>query len=101
MSYTIVTVSTHRPTQWYYTYDQFFKTCADKQPLVLDGKFAFYSGLGSKPKMLYKAIKGGLIKTKHLFFLDSWDMFFTDHPDEFYEKFLSCFSSSVNSIKFT
>lgn len=95
MSYQIVTVSTHRPAQWYYTYDQFFQTCADRQPLVLDTNFAYYSGLGSKPKMLYKAIKEGLIKTKHLLFIDCWDSFFSKHPDMFYSKFLNCFDAPI------
>src|ERR1700760_301176 len=95
--FTLITVSTHRPHQWYYTYDQFFVSAKPYTPIVLDNTFHHYSGLGSKPKMLYKAIKNGFIKTSHTFFLDSWDMFFASSPQVLFEKYFELDSPIVIS----
>jgi hypothetical protein len=78
---TVVTVSTGKPAQDYYTYDQFFQSLLPVQPLVLQAiQGVSWSGLGSKPKILYKAIREGMIKTKWLIFADSWDIVFTHSP---------------------
>ena len=93
----IVTVATHRPFQWYYTFDQFFASSRKHgfEPLVLDGKFHHYSGLGSKVKMVYKAIKDGLIPEKHILFCDCFDMFFADSPNELLRKWFEFKDSPV------
>lgn len=87
MDFTIVTIATHRPVEWYYTYDQFFKSCGDNKPLVLGRDFFPYSGLGSKVKMVHKAIKEGLVKSKYILFCDCFDMFFADNPSELIRKY--------------
>lgn len=91
----LVTVSTHAPTAWYYTYREFFKSLRGEEPLILDGKFHYYSGLGSKVKMVYKAIKDGLVNTKYILFTDSWDVFFQFPPSELLIEYKVAFNAPV------
>lgn len=80
---TVVTVTTGAPVQDYYTYPQFFESLRryGVEPLVLKAiQDVNWSGLGSKPKILYKAIKDGLIETRKLLFVDCWDLVFVDSP---------------------
>lgn len=88
-NFRIVTVATHRPHEWYYTFDQFFASCGEHRPLILDRSFHHYSGLGSKVKMVYAAIKAGLIPEKYIMFLDCFDMFFAADPKELLLKYFS------------
>jgi len=75
----IVTVSSHRPWEAYYVYDQFFAS-ANKfgyQPLVLKEG---YQGLGTKPAMLKRAIESGQITDEYICFTDCWDVVFQSDP---------------------
>ncbi len=83
----IVTVSTGRPHQSYFTYDQFFLSASPHDVLVLDQKFHPYTGLGSKPKMVFKAIKENLINAEHILFCDCFDMVFATDPRELFETY--------------
>lgn len=79
--YKLVTVANMRPTQPYYTFDEFFKSLAGEQIFVLGSQPGEYGGLGSKPRLLYNAIKGGLFNdVKHLIFCDCFDIVFAVPP---------------------
>jgi hypothetical protein len=81
-NYKIIVITTGKPAQPYYCYDEFFKSLQGVEPLVLQAvQGVNWSGLGSKPKMLYKSIKDGLIKEKHILFSDCFDVVFQSHPD--------------------
>lgn len=76
---TVVSVSTGPPIQDYYTYWEFMKSLANHPPLILpaiQGKN--WSGLGSKPKILYKAIQDRVISSKWFLFCDCYDIVFAN-----------------------
>jgi hypothetical protein len=89
MSFTIVTVSTGKPSADYYTYDQFFASVRmfGHDPLVLvpDPRKKF--SLGDKPKVLRKAILDKTINTKHIIFTDCYDLVFAASPEEVMEMY--------------
>ena len=89
MSFTIVTVSTGKPTADYYTYDQFFASLrvhgCDPLVLVPDPRKRF--GLGDKPKLLRKAILDKTITTRYLLFTDCYDLVFAASPEEVMEMY--------------
>jgi hypothetical protein len=89
MNYTIVTVASKAPFEMYYVFDQFFESLRryGKGPLVLGTEPNAYKGLGSKPKLLRKAILNGDIKTKYTIFCDSWDLLYAGNPDYIMELF--------------
>jgi len=95
----IVTVSTHVPNAWYYTYFHFLKSCGEYKPLILDRFYSRYSGLGSKPKALLRAINDGLITTPYILFCDSWDTFFAADPQVLFEKYFEFDSPIVISAE--
>lgn len=88
MDFKIITVSTGKPSQSYYCYDEFFRSLGKHEPMVLTRGFHPYTGLGSKPKMVYKAIKTGLVKEKYIIFCDCFDIVLTCDPQELFENFL-------------
>lgn len=95
---TVVTVSTGAPIQNYYTYREFFLSLArwDVQPLVLEAIQGInWSGLGSKTKILYRAIKDGTIQTKYLLVVDCWDLVFTHSPHRILKKKLFVYGDAV------
>lgn len=84
----IVTVCNRFPQEPYYCLNEFIKSIGKHEPLVLGTQPGEYTGLGSKPKLLYKAIKEGLIKEKYIIFCDCWDLVFAVDPKEFFESYL-------------
>lgn len=92
--YNLVTVCNRFPTEPYYTLKQFIKSCEREEILVLGTQPGEYIGLGSKPKLLYQAIKEGKIKEKVLIFCDCWDMVFACPPHMVFWNFLD-FKSPV------
>lgn len=80
MDYTIITVCTHIPHEPYYCLNEFAKSLVGEPLIILDRDYTQYSGLGSKPKGVYRAIKEGEIKTKYVLFTDCWDFVFADTP---------------------
>lgn len=92
MSYQIVTVANRRPSEPYYTFDEFFKSTHGEMVYILGSQPGSYGGLGSKPRLLYHAIKNKHLTAKHLIFSDCFDVVFADAPSvlfEFYQEFNS------------
>lgn len=50
------------------------------EPVVL-GWGQPWRGLGSKPKLLKKAIEDGLVSAEHILFVDAFDVWFADNPE--------------------
>lgn len=87
----LITVCTHYPQQDYYCLDSFIKSIVDNEIIVLGSEPNSYSGLGSKPKLLYKAIKDGVLNTKYLLFTDCWDFVFSISPEHLFTSYLQWF----------
>lgn len=82
-NYTIVTVSSRMPHEWYYLQKEFYRSLNGHEVLTINNSHEnFWNGLATKPKWLYKAIKDGVIKTKFMQFVDSWDLVYGASPDE-------------------
>jgi hypothetical protein len=75
--YKVVTVCSRFPQETYYCLTEWFKSLKDNQPLVLGQEPGEYGGLGSKPRLLYSAIKSGLIPEKYIIFSDCYDLVFS------------------------
>jgi hypothetical protein len=90
--YTIVTVCDRRPVEDYYCLWAFEKSLAKYgvEPVILTR----FNGLGAKPNEQHRAIKEGLIKTKYVQFVDCFDLFYAEHPDKAFEKYLE-FNSPI------
>lgn len=81
--YQIVTVSSRTPHEWYYLQKEFYRSLQGHDVLTIDNsKEHFWNGLATKPKWLYKAIKDGLIRSKYMQFVDSWDLVYGAKPSE-------------------
>lgn len=93
-SFKIVTISNRIPTQDYYTYQYLQKSAGDNEILVLGQEPGEYTGLSDKPRILYNAIKNGLITEKHICFVDAWDVVFADNLESIMEKYKS-FNSPI------
>ncbi len=99
IDYRIVTVANKKPTEAYYTFDEFFKSAGDEEVSIMGTHEGEYGGLGSKPRLLYNAIKSGLIPEKHIIFCDCFDMVFAVRPKHLYWKFLDFKSPFVISAE--
>lgn len=84
-NYQIVIIANRKPVELYYCFDEFFRSLRGVIPLLLGSGQGEYGGLGSKPRLLYNAIKGGAIKTSHIIFCDCFDLVFATHPDELFD----------------
>jgi hypothetical protein len=81
MDYKIVTIANRRPAEPYYCFDEFFRSLNGEQVFILGSQPGQYNGLGSKPRLLYEAIVGGLFNdVKHLIFCDCFDLVFAKPP---------------------
>lgn len=85
--YRLVTIANKKPSEPYYTFDEFFKSLQGKEIIVLGTQLGEYGGLGSKPRLLYNAIKNNYIPEKHIIFCDCFDLVFSTHPDNLFEKY--------------
>lgn len=96
--YSIITVSDRFPTEWYFCPQSFYKSLSNYgiNPLVLTNEKmgVQFTGLGSKPNWQCRAIKEKMFDTKYAMLVDSWDLFFAEHPDRAFEKYLS-FNSPI------
>lgn len=90
----ILTISNRRPSEWYYTYDQLFRSAGDNEILVLGQEPGAYTGLSDKPRILHKAISDGLIKERYIVFVDAWDVVFADTLEGVMEKY-QCFNAPI------
>lgn len=84
----LVTVCTHYPPQDYYCLNSFIKSLSDNQIVALGTEPNTYSGLGSKPKLLYKVIKDGVLDSKYILFTDCWDFVFSISPKHLFESYM-------------
>jgi hypothetical protein len=84
----LITVSSHRPQQNYYCYDEFFSCCEKQkiQPTIL-GQNGGYFGLLSKPKLLLSYLKSKSDNAKYTIFADCWDLIFTANPEKLIEMY--------------
>lgn len=84
----IVTISSRTPTESYFFFDSFIKSCNrfGFDPIVLGRNHGEYQGLGTKPTILKRAIDNGTIKSKWMIFTDSWDVVFQSDPNEIPKK---------------
>lgn len=94
MSFKIVTISNRIPTQDYYTYQYLQKSAGNNEILILGQDPGEYTGLSDKPRILYHAIKNGLIKEDLIVFVDAWDVVFADTLENIIEKYKS-FNSPI------
>lgn len=86
-NYTIATVCSKVPHENYYCLHEFVKSLRN-EPLVALGTYPNqYGGLGSKPRLLYHAIKDNTIKTKYIIFCDCFDLVFSQSPKSLFEHF--------------
>jgi hypothetical protein len=97
LDYTIVTISNRVPSEHYYCLNEWYKSVAGTNHLVIERIDTPYTGLCDKPKFVYRAIKKGLIKTKYIIFSDCWDLVFCATPEEIIEKYLAFNSDLVIS----
>lgn len=100
MTFSIVTVSTGKPKEAYYTYDEFFESLKryGHTPIVLVPDKNKRFGLGDKPKLLRKAILDGIINTDIVIFADCYDLVFAASPEAiitFYKTFGAPFVCSA------
>lgn len=99
-NYTIVTVSSRTPHEWYYLQSHFYKSLEGHEVVVINNsQEQYWNGLATKPKWLYKWIKDGNIKTKYIQFVDSWDLVYGASPDEVMLCYYSFDSSLVISAE--
>lgn len=94
----VVTVCNRRPAEPYYCLDAFIKSLGDNEPLVLGTQPGEYTGLGSKVKLLYKAIREGLIQEEYIIYCDCFDLVFTIDPIFLFENYLECFGFGSRDI---
>jgi hypothetical protein len=87
MSFKIVTICNKVPLEPYYCLFQWKKSLQGIEPLVLGWHPNEYGGLGSKPRLLYWAIKNGAIKEKYIIFSDCFDLVFSSHPSNLFAKY--------------
>ncbi len=79
----VVTCANKSPTAPYYLFDE-FKTSLAKygiEPIIL-GWGEHWGGLGSKPRMLKKAIESGRITSEDMIFCDAFDVVFLGDPHD-------------------
>lgn len=94
-SFTLVTVCTHMPQESYFCLNEYFKSTNNEPVLLLDTGFHSYTGLGSKPKMLYKAIKEKAINTYYTLFTDCFDFVFSKNPSNLMCQFFNRFGAPL------
>jgi hypothetical protein len=82
MSYQLVTVADKRPSQPYYLFDEMLESLRrfGQKPLIL-GWGEPWGGLGSKPRLLKKAIDEGAVSAEHIIYFDAFDVVFTTPPE--------------------
>lgn len=88
-NYTIVSICNRQPVEEYYCFKEFRKSIEGANNVLIQAMGTNYQGLCDKPKFVYRAIKGGYVKTKYIIFCDSWDLVFCTTPEEIILKFLS------------
>ena len=83
----VVTICNRIPQEPYYCLSEWSKSLRGIRPVILGSLSGEYNGLASKPKLVYKAIKQGLIDSKYVIFCDCWDLVFASELSELLETF--------------
>lgn len=99
MSYRVVTICNRVPQEDYYTLREWGLSLKGETPLILGTQPGEYGGLGSKPRLLYHAIKEGKIPESHIIFCDCFDLVFAIPPNQLYLKYLQFQSPFVISAE--
>ncbi len=88
-TYQVVTVCDRIPQEPYYCLPQFMASLGDHKPLVLNNENmgSRFTGLGTKPKWLYRAIKTKMIATDYIVFCDCFDLVFATSVRELMLKY--------------
>lgn len=86
---TIVAISNKEPTEKN-CYAEFLASARKYgyEPVIIGGDPGEYGGLGTRPRILKRAIEQGRVPTKYLLFSDAWDVVFAQSPDEALARFL-------------
>ncbi len=84
-NYQIVIVSNGQPDAPYFCLEQFFKSLAGEQIIVLGNDFPNFH-LSDRPRILYNAFQQGVITAPKVLFCDSWDLVFVDKPKILFDK---------------
>ena len=95
----VVTVCNRIPQESYYCLQSWIKSLGNIKPLVLGSLPGEYNGLASKPKLVYKAIKEGVIDSQYIIFTDCWDLVFSTELEEVLETFMAFNSPFVISAE--
>lgn len=79
----VVTVANRWPDEPYYLHREFLESLRrfGHEPLILGTSPGEYRGLGSKPRLLKKAIESGAIGDEHMIFCDAFDVVFAESPE--------------------
>lgn len=85
--FTIVTVCNRFPTEPYYCLKEWYKSLKGVIPYILGSQRGEYGGLGSKPRLLYHAIKNDYIKSSHIIFCDCFDLVFAESPQILFSQY--------------
>jgi hypothetical protein len=85
--YSIVTVCNRRPTESYYCLDEFIKSLDNEPITVIGTQPKEYGGLGSKPRLLFHAIKNNAFDSKYLVFCDCFDLVFATSVEHLVRKY--------------
>lgn len=97
--YRIISVCNRKPVEPYYCLDEFFKSTNGEIVSLLGTHPGEYGGLGSKPRLLYRAIRLGQIPEKYIIFCDCFDLVFATSPNELFETYLRFNSPFVISAE--
>ena len=90
----VVTVMGKKPDpvkEWYYRPELMIRSCQKfgYTPVILGQKEGEYRGLGSKAKLLKKALHDGTITASHILFVDAFDIVFGASPLDVVNEFLA------------
>lgn len=79
----VVTVANRWPDEPYYLHREFLASLKrfGHEPLILGSEPGEYQGLGSKPRLLKKAIESGRISDDEMIFCDAFDVCFDVSPE--------------------
>lgn len=88
-NYQIVTVCSKFPTESYYCLSEFINSLKGEKLVALGTHEGEYGGLGSKPRLLYHAIKNKDIDAEYLIFCDCFDFVFAVDPFILYYQYLN------------
>lgn len=101
MKLQIVAVADGYPTHSYLKrgWDALLNSCRRHQfePVIL-GWSKPWTGLGSKPKLLKKAIEDGTVSADYILWIDAFDVVFADSPEKILDTYLAEFADKYRIV---